>query len=99
MNNGRYILDKKGNPKVCNDLLEWVNWFETSMPARRVAEDKVGRKNISTVFLGIDHSFGAGKPLLYETMIFPDEELFERYSTKRLAILGHKKCVKIYKKK
>lgn len=37
----------------------------------RVAETNFGRARISTVFLGIDHSFGSGgPPLLFETMIF-----------------------------
>lgn len=27
---------------------------------------------VSTVFLGLDHSFGEGRPLWFETMVFKD---------------------------
>lgn len=33
--------------------------------------------NVSTVFLAIDHAFGDGPPVLYETMIFGGGDLFE----------------------
>ena len=50
---------------------------------------------VSTVFLGIDHNFGEGKPLLFETMVFGgklDEET-ERYSTWEEAVEGHNHMV------
>jgi hypothetical protein len=37
---------------------------------RRVAQDRVGGVFVSTVFLPIDHSFGGGPPILFETMVF-----------------------------
>ena len=48
---------------------------------------------VSTVDLGLDHNFGEGEPLYYETMIFPKkdkqiiylEEYCERYSTEEQA--------------
>lgn len=46
---------------------------------------------MSTVFLGIDHAFGDGPPLLYETLVFCgalDDEM-ERSSTREDAIAGH----------
>lgn len=65
----KYILDGK-TPKPCT-LMEWARWFETA--DRHVARDVVGDRSVSTVFLGIDHNFGAGEPLLFETMVFdPD---------------------------
>lgn len=33
----------------------------------------VGDSKISTVFLGLDHSFGSSSPVLWETMVFGGE--------------------------
>jgi hypothetical protein len=42
---------------------------------------------ISTVFLGIDHSFGGDEPLLWETMI--NGEVMMRYSSELRARESH----------
>lgn len=39
-------------------------------PRKIVAKDRVGPVEVSTIFLGMDHSFGSGDPVLWETMIF-----------------------------
>lgn len=71
MTDGKYILNDKDEPVLEPDLITWANWFETSGKQRRVAFDKVGDYEVSTVFLGMDHNFGEGsQPILYETMIF-----------------------------
>ena len=94
---GKYILDENGNPKPEPDLMVWAEWFEKSQEKRRVALTKIGDKEVSTVFLGMDHSFGRGSLLLYETMVFGDEDgIQERYSTKEEALAGHDKIVKQY---
>lgn len=64
----KYILDKNGNPVVERDLQRWGTWFENA--DRKVGSTKVGKSNISTVFLGLDHAWGGGDPLLWETMVF-----------------------------
>ena len=89
--NDRYILKNK-EPVLETDLLKWASWFETA--DRIVAKTKVGKQEVSTVFLGLDHNFGKGKPLLFETMIFPECEYCKRYSTWQEAEEGHKKAVK-----
>lgn len=56
---------------------------------------------VSTVWLGLDHSFGlGGPPLIFETMTFvvdgprPWEDLdMRRYPTQRWAKLGHSRTV------
>lgn len=63
----RYILEGR-RIIPCPDILQWGMWFEWG--DRRVASDTIGESRVSTVFLGLDHSFGTGKPLLFETMIF-----------------------------
>lgn len=79
-----YIL--KGKVPVREpDLLRWAEWFEK---ADREGERVVGKfehqgVTVSTVFLGCDHGFGAGPPMLFETMIFGgqfDEALW-RFAT------------------
>ena len=63
----QYILDGKRAVK-CTDLRVFGQWFETA--DRRVALETIGEAQVSTVFLGFDHSYGEGPPLLFETMVF-----------------------------
>lgn len=58
---------------------------------------------ISTVWLGIDHSFGDSTPIIFETMIFRpgaddspslDEVYCSRYSTENEAMDGHVRAMK-----
>ncbi len=92
---GGWILDGK-TAVHCEDIIEWAQWFEKGN--RRVAETDIGGVKISTVFLGLDHQFGQGLPLLFETMVFdrrkqPDKEIdehTERYATWDEAEVGHK---------
>lgn len=53
--------------------------------------------NISTVWLGIDHQFGSGPPLIFESMIFTDldwmDQYCRRYATWGAAKAGHEKIV------
>jgi len=88
----KYILDGK-NPVLCRDLIKWANWFETAN--RHVAQTYVENTRISTVFLGLDHQFNKGKPLLFETMVFGDplDEEMNRYATWAEAKKGHGKMV------
>src|SRR5215469_5778666 len=65
--NGCYKLIGQ-TPVACSNLLEWGEWLETA--DRRVDETFIGKYRVSTVFLGLDHRFGKGKPILFETMIF-----------------------------
>ena len=95
MINQKYIL--KGKKLVKADLITWAKWFETT--DRHVALTQVGKKEVSTVFLGIDHNWGKGAPHLFETMIFPDAKLYGRYPTWEKAKEGHKKCVEELEKK
>lgn len=66
---GRYILNDEHEAIPIPDLMEWAEWFE-SPEHRRVAETRRGPVWISTVFLGLDHSFYEGPPILFETVIF-----------------------------
>jgi len=58
--NGRYILDGK-NPVVCENILEWAK--QMGSDNRIVEQSQFGDVKVSTVFLGLDHSFGGEEPL------------------------------------
>ena len=66
-------------------------------PDRQVAATEIGDVSVSTVFLGIDHSFGAaGPPILFETMVFgpgTQFEIRERCCTWEEAEEQHKRIV------
>jgi aminoglycoside phosphotransferase family enzyme len=51
--------------------------------------------HISTVFLGLDHSFDEGRPLLFETMTFGgqehDQRICERCTTWDEAVAQHER--------
>lgn len=89
----RHMILVDGEPTPVS-LLEWGRWFD-DINNRRVAETFVGDVHISTVFLGIDHRFGDGPPLWFETMIFGGEhdEFQDRYSTLDEARSGHNRAV------
>lgn len=97
MGHGHYILDGK-TPVEVKDLTEWAQWFGRGNDNRRVAQTIFERKvNVSTVFLGLDHNFGDGPPILFETMIFggPFSDFQDRYETWEEAEKGHLNAVKM----
>jgi hypothetical protein len=88
-----YILNKDKIP-VEVDLMTWAEWFGDP-GRRRVALTRLGKTRISTVFLGLDHRFGPGEPLLFETMIFDTrwQGYQDRYCTYQQALAGHRRAV------
>jgi len=86
-----YKLDQYKNLVPCS-LTEWTQSFNKS--SRIVKQDYIGTFFVSTVFLGMDHSFGGAKPLYFESMVFSntglaDEFPAERYETWEEAYKGH----------
>jgi len=63
---GLYILDGK-TPAPCEDVIVWGEWMNKN--PHHVADEMIGDVRISTVFLGLDHSYWGGH-LLFETMVF-----------------------------
>lgn len=84
-----YILSENGEPVRAESVTQWGEWFESA--DRIVAQYELAGVLVSTVFLGSDHSFGSGPPVLWETMIFGGEhdEYQERYTSRESAIEGH----------
>ena len=77
MSTKKYILNEAGEPRQCEDIMTWGNWFEKA--DRRVALDLIGEGKdqycISTVFLGIDYGWGwKTNPIVWETMVFKSGE-------------------------
>jgi hypothetical protein len=72
--------------------IELMDWATRPRKYRRVLGDHVIGYWISTIWLGLDHTFGRDK-LIFETMIWaPDDSILnyqERYSTEVAARLGH----------
>jgi hypothetical protein len=66
-----YILE--GHKAVPTDLMTWAKAFES--PDRKVAKTAIGDYSVSTVFLGLNHQYGEGPPLLFETMVFGEGPL------------------------
>ena len=85
--NGLYILDGK-TPVPCFDITKWGS---QSKGDKIVGKDQFNGVSVSTVFLGMDHSFNGGTPVLFETMIFGGEydQYQERYCTWDEAEKGH----------
>ena len=52
--------------------------------------------DVSTVWLGIDHSFTPGPPIIFETLVFGGQydQDGERYCTEQEAIEGHERWVR-----
>ena len=98
---GHYVLDKENNPVLIDSVTEWVRIYVKMN--RRVQSTKLPELNasVSTVFLGLDHQWGVGPPILFETMIFGSDldGYQERYSTWDEAVKGHKIAVELLRPK
>ncbi|MCR4340024.1 MAG: hypothetical protein NUW01_09070 [Gemmatimonadaceae bacterium] len=72
-------------------LEEWSDLFAAE---RRVDNDVRGDVTVSTVYLGLNHNWGDGPPLIFETMIFGGDhgETQWRYSTREEAEEGHRRA-------
>lgn len=101
---GFYKLDANRNPVPVGDdpesLADWARW--NNVENRRVALTVIDDEgnNVSTVFLGLDHSYSGGRPVLFETLIFggPYDGDMWRYHTWAEAEAGHAAAVDFCKK-
>lgn len=96
-NNYQYILDDDNVPIPCHDSTVWGEFFANTN--RRTVERTQIDSDIvvSTVFLGLDHSFVPNSPpVLFETLVFGGEHdgAMRRYYTWELAEQGHWQLIK-----
>jgi hypothetical protein len=98
------IRGRLSDPNGRDVVLAWGREFE-DLDKRVVARDDVDGCLVSTIFLGLDHAWGDGPPILFETMAFSaatkrvellsaardvHETLHERrYATYDEALAGH----------
>lgn len=98
------VLDKDGKMLYLDwdsNPIDTMTWAKMSAQDKfkRVAEDTIyidGKKIwISTVWLGLDHNWGDGPPLIFETMVFREGkgDEMERYTTVEQAREGHQAMV------
>lgn len=91
-----YVLDAE-HKAVEVSLDDWARWLDDDAK-RRVAKTDVNEHvEVSTVFLGLNHNFGEGPPLLFETMVFfdADDVYCRRYATWDEAVAGHDRAVRL----
>jgi hypothetical protein len=86
--------DRQGQPMGLGD---WAARFH-DWEYRVVERDRIHGALVSTVWMGIDHSFGFGPPLIFETMAADEtgndrpgwwDEFSRRYSSEEEARVGH----------
>lgn len=94
-----YRLNEDGTVECVGSIEEWGESFMNHARRRVSLDERPGRYVVSTVFLGLDHNFDGGPPLLFETMVFlhgrgTREYDMRRYSTIEQARAGHEALVK-----
>jgi len=94
-----YVLNEAQKAKSCS-AEEWRAWndgFDGDLN-RVVGKTKVGGTEVSTIFLGIDHSFNyTSESILFETLWFDSAggtKKMDRHSTFDDAVAGHDQMVK-----
>jgi hypothetical protein len=98
LNDFFYKLNEDGTTEPCS-MEEFGQNLDIDV--RGIDRTVVRGGYVSTVFLGSNHAFRGGEPLLFETMFFADDsdhprnqDMF-RYRTKAEAEEGHKMMVEV----
>jgi hypothetical protein len=99
-----YILDENDCPRLAG-LTEYYQWkkalpddIQTGFGFTLACEEAEG-VCVSTVYLGADHGYGDGPPVLWETMVFCEGEHdqdFERATSRKDALETHRRFVEKY---
>jgi hypothetical protein len=95
-----YILTTDNEP-VAVSITEAAQWMEDNPTRIQIGYDELTDFNgddvrVSTVFLGLDHSWNNLGLILWETMIFGgehDQNYQERYTSYEDALEGHQKAI------
>lgn len=96
-----HLYKLSGKKPVPCSLEEYIH-FMKSATNRIVEQTQVADLLVSTIFTGIDHSFGTGEKQLFETKVFglPDETQPRwRFATWNHAVSEHRKLVVMLKTK
>jgi hypothetical protein len=96
-----YKLNENNEPVPCS-VSEMGRLFGNNT-IRKTDVDDGYKTHVSTVFLGIDHSYSNSKPVLFETMIFSQNEAIDdyqkRYTSYQDAVDSHNAIVELLKGK
>lgn len=100
-----YILDNNHKPVISTGM-ESSEWMDNNPNRKTVGYDELKDLHgddvrVSTVFLGLNHSWNSKELVLWETMIFGgenDQGYQERYASYEQAIEGHQKAINFIKK-
>jgi hypothetical protein len=99
-----YILTADNQP-VAVSVREASKWIEENPTKKQIGfdilEDENGNEiSVSTVFLGLDHSWDNQGLILWETMIFGgiNDQYQERYNSYEDALEGHQRAIDLIKK-
>jgi hypothetical protein len=90
-----YTIDQDGRVQGKPDPVVWSRWVETAdrVIARTTVTNETtgGQVKVLTVFIGVDHQFVEGPPILFETVVAGGQrdKTVERYSTIEEARRGH----------
>lgn len=62
----RYFILENGEPVPAADMMTWALWFEEASLSmtRHIGDDTIGAARVSTVFLGMNHSWSESEPPL-----------------------------------
>lgn len=91
--------DRQGQPidtATANRLLGDMGYKRIAKTNIKSASDPAIDWDVSTVWLGVDHSFGDGPPIIFETMVFGNgdgDQYMQRYVTEEQARAGHAETV------
>ena len=87
-----FHFDRNGKPLTNADYM----LLFTYQPYKVLRKEKVGELLVSTVWLGLNHSYENDTPIIFETMVFEndtDSVYTERYATEQQALMGHGKAL------
>jgi len=94
-----HYYDKYANPISREEYFKLMKDNEYRIMALTPLPDG---KRVSTVWLGINYNFSDGPPLIFETMVFPEDSGLDmdcsRYCSELMAIFGHVKMVRKWRK-
>jgi len=95
-----YILDENNKP-IRSTIVDCGEWLEENPERKVVRQETIGDIFVSTVFLGLDHAWNSGIPVLWETMIFGGEhdQYQERYTSYEDALEGHQIALNLVNQK
>lgn len=90
-----YKLDENNKPVLTESIDEYLDWERNN--SRTIARHIIGDVIVSTVFLGLDHSWDGEIPVLWETMVFNGrhDQWQDRYISYEDALEGHQQTIEL----